>query len=86
MDYPDAIVASVAVIAVFTLATVLVWQLFATVKVRAALKDERSYQELAQENTRLMLELTDQQKRITTELAETRTSVAAMERMMREVG
>jgi hypothetical protein len=71
---------------VFALLIVLVWQVAATWRARMIAAREEEYKRLTVKYVELLEDNTEILRRYTDELGETRKSVAAMERMMREIG
>lgn len=67
-----------ALVGVFALAIVIVWQIFATTRARAVLAREKSYRELAERATGVA-------ERLEEALSDVRTRVQWMEKTMREV-
>lgn len=70
---------------VFVLLIVVVWQLAVTWRARMLAAREERYKQLAEQYAKLLEDSVELQRRTADELAETRRSVASMERMMREI-
>ncbi|MDT0341699.1 hypothetical protein RM590_03450 [Streptomyces sp. DSM 44938] len=69
----------------FALLIVVVWQIAATWRARMLMTREDEYKRLTIKYAELLEDNTEILRRYTDELGETRKSVAAMERMMREL-
>ncbi|TNM28036.1 hypothetical protein FH715_19745 [Streptomyces sedi] len=70
---------------VFVLMIVVVWQIAATWRARMLAGREEEYRRLATKYAELLEDNTEILRRYTDELAQVRTSVGSVERMMREV-
>nr|WP_059010981.1 hypothetical protein [Streptomyces specialis] len=69
----------------FALLIVIVWQIASTWRARMLATREEEYKRLTVKYAELLEDNTEILRRYTDELGETRKSVAAMERMLREV-
>jgi len=69
----------------FVLLTVIVWQLAATWRARMLAAREEEYRRLAQKYAQLLEDNVELHRRSIEELTAARTSISAMERMMREI-
>lgn len=70
---------------VFLLMIVVVWQIAATWRARMLASREDEYRRLAAKYATLLEDSVELQRRTAEELAQARTSIAAMEKMMREI-
>lgn len=84
-DPAAALAAGFGTAGVFALLIVIVWQLAATWRARMLATREDEYKRLTVKYAELLEDNTEILRRYTDELSETRKSVAAMERMMREL-
>jgi polysaccharide pyruvyl transferase WcaK-like protein len=69
----------------FALLIVLVWQIAATWRARMLAFREDEYRKLAAKYAELLEDNTEIMRRYTEEMAQTRQSLAAVERMLREI-
>lgn len=78
------------VLGLLTLTTVLlvvfIWQIFATSRARASAAREEAYQKLAERATAAQESTAQEQQKISEDLRDLRTRVAAIEKLLREVG
>lgn len=70
----------------FLLLIVIVWQVAATWRARMVAAREDQYKRLAQKYAQLLEDNTELHRRTLDELSTARSSIASMEKMMREVG
>lgn len=70
---------------VFLLLIVVVWQVAATWRARMLASREEQYKQLATKYARLLEDNVELHRRTLDELTQTRTSIASMEKMMREI-
>jgi hypothetical protein len=84
-DYAGVLAAGFGTLGVFALLIVVVWQISATWRARMLMTREVEYKKLASKYAELLEDNTAILQRYTDELAETRKSLASMERMMREI-
>lgn len=69
----------------FLLCIVIVWQTAATWRARSLAARDAQYRELAVKYAQLLEDSTELHRRGLDELTQTRTSLASMEKMMREI-
>lgn len=84
-DDVGAWVGAVGAAGFFLLLIVIVWQVAATWRARMLAAREEQYKQLAQKYAELLEDNVELQRRSLEEQAETRRSVASMEKMMREI-
>lgn len=70
---------------VFLLLIVIVWQLAATSRARMLAAREEQYRALAAKYAQLLEDNVELHRRTTEELAQARTALTSMEKMMREI-
>ncbi|MCF1592172.1 hypothetical protein [Streptomyces muensis] len=87
-----ALAGAVGAAGVFTLLIVIVWQVAATWRARMLAAREQQYKDLAaryaqllEDTVELQRRMADEQRQTLDELTQTRLSVSAMEKMMREI-
>lgn len=68
------------------LVAVVIWQVFSVARARVAASREQAYQQLAAQATEAQRQIAADLDRATGELTELRQRVAAMEKLLREVG
>jgi hypothetical protein len=89
MTEEDAFVAAVSIIAVFSLLTLLAWQVFKTWQVsianRVNLARDQAYQELADKAVYTQQKLLEQSEKLMTDLGDVRTRILGIEQKLAEV-
>jgi TolA-binding protein len=65
---------------------VFIWQIFATSRARASAAREEAYQKLAERAAAAQESAAQEQQKISENLSDLRTKVAAIEKLLREVG
>ncbi|MEU3963899.1 hypothetical protein AB0F42_29550 [Streptomyces buecherae] len=84
-DASEAWVGAVGAGGVFLLLIVIVWQIAATWRARMLAAREERYRQLAGKYAQLLEDNTELHRRTLDELSQARMSLAAMEKMMREI-
>ena len=68
------------------LIVVFIWQVFATSRARASAAREEAYQKLAERSVEAQERTAGEQQKISEDLSDLRARVAAIEKLLREVG
>ncbi len=68
------------------LIVVFIWQIFATSRARASAAREEAYQKLADRSVEAQERTAGEQQKISEDLGDLRARVAAIEKLLREVG
>lgn len=68
------------------LIVVFIWQVFATSRARASAAREEAYQKLAERSVEAQERTDREQQKISEDLSDLRARVAAIEKLLREVG
>ena len=89
MSWPDAVVAATATVIVFVVAIVAIWQAFKTwqsrIATRGLVAQDEAYRKLAEEATAAQRKIADEQRRMAEDLAEVRSRLAAIEKLLHDV-
>ncbi|ROT33583.1 hypothetical protein [Micromonospora sp. HM5-17] len=85
MDYSEALMPLAILTLGATVLVVIIWQVFATWRARAALTREREYQKLAEAAANTQQAIERRLDEISTQLAGMHDRLAAAERLLREV-
>lgn len=90
MSLADSGIAIVSTVSVFAVLVVAIWQGFKTWQTRIATQasaaQQEAYRTLAEQAVAAQRTIAEEQRTIAAEMAELRLRVAAMEKLLREVG
>lgn len=85
MSNPEGWVAVAGALGVFAVVAVLIWSVMGVAKANVAVKREVEYKKLAMQATEAQQATADRLQTVVSDLAELRTKVASMEKLLREV-
>lgn len=85
-SWPEASIAIAGVAFVTVVASMLIWQIFATGRTGLSAKRENAYQELAQASSESQARTVKALEEAVAELTDLRRRVAELERLLKDVG
>jgi hypothetical protein len=86
VDWPEAAIAIAGIAFITIVASVLIWQAFATGRTGLSAKRENAYRKLAEDATAIQAETGATLEKAVAELAELRRQTGEVERLLKEVG
>ncbi len=84
-DWPEAAIAIAGISFITIVASVIVWQVFATSRTGLSVRREQSYRTLAEESAEAQRAAAAALEKAVTELRELRKQTSEMERLLKEV-